>query len=329
MPRESISPSWEEFCKYKGIKIEYPLTKADFYFDEKDEFIYLPSFREWDQSKEPIYIDPKAMVNACFENLVGGDMYGVFSCSCSVPGCNGFFEQNSFLVGDRINISTRDDGVISFDKSEFMENGLKALKDWYKHIQKTTYKKRAGEWYPDVKQTENLIKQMEENICGYYGEPSSVAEDLLVIAFMNFDKKKLEQAVSDGADINFNPDKYDTSLLARALYEAQKKNIDKAQIIEFISCALKNGLSLNTKSEIKEFELDNSVFICEFIKDDEIVEFLLKSGMNVKDNTWNYWNLSNNSDPEYDDDNGFPINFKFYKSRLKLVQKDGAHRDEH
>ena len=80
---------------------------------------------------------------------------------------------------------------------------------------------------------------------------------------------------------------------------------------------------MNTKSDIKEFELDNSVFICEFIKDDEIVEFLLKNGMNVKDNTWNYWNLSNNS---YSDNaTGFPMDYWFYKKRLKLVQKYGAH----
>ena len=71
--------------------------------------------------------------------------------------------------------------------------------------------------------------------------------------------------------------------------------------------------------------MNNSIFICEFIKDDEIVEFLLREGMDVRNNTWNYWNLSNNSDPKYDDDKGFPIDFKFYKRRLKLVQKYGAH----
>lgn len=324
MPRESISPCWKDFCKYKGIKTEYPLTRADFYFDENDKFIYLPSFRDWDEGKEPIYIDPRAMVNACFENLVGGDMYGVFTCSCSVPGCNGFHEQNTFLVDDKINISTRDEGVISFDKDEFMQNGLKVLKAWYKYRQKPDYKPTAGEWYPDVSETEILIKQMEENICGYYGESRSAAEELLINSFMNFDNNSLRKAVSEGANINFNPDKYDTSLLARALFEVQKKNIHKTQIQEFIASAMELGLSLNTKSDINLFELDNSVFICEFIKDDEIVEFLLKNGMNVKDNEWNYWNLSNNADSEYND-NGFPLDFNFYKRRLELVKKYGAH----
>ena len=95
--------------------------------------------------------------------------------------------------------------------------------------------------------------------------------------------------------------------------------------MDFINYALKRGLSLNTKSDIKNFELDNSVFICEFIKDDEIVEFLLQNGMNVKDNSWNYWNLKNNTSSN---GKGFPIDLKFYKRRLKLVQKYGARPSE-
>lgn len=324
MPRESISPKWEDFCKYKGIKTEYSLTKADFYFDKRAEFIFLPSFKNW--TEEPICIDPFAMVNACFENLVGGDMYGVFSCSCGIPGCNGFFEENSFLFKDRINIFTKAYGVISFNKNEFMQNGLKALKAWQKHLQNPNYEKRAGEWYPDKKETKNLIALMEENICGYNGENISFADSLLIEAFMTFDKEKLKLAILEGANINFNPDKYDTSLLARSLFENQKTLFtDKSKIMDFINYALNLGLSLNTKSDIKNFELDNSVFICEFIKDDEIVEFLLQNGMNVKDNSWNYWNLKNNTSSN---ENGFPVDYKFYKRRLKLVQKYGAYQGE-